>query len=77
MKSALEVLAIEDNPYDAELISIMLESRAFSYVRASLLSEGLTFLKKGGFGRRDGGSFAVPWYGRCRDSRKSVVGWSL
>jgi len=52
MKTAIHVLAIEDNPDDAELIMIMLRkvrSPAFSCVHAHRLSEGLGFLKEGAF----------------------------
>jgi diguanylate cyclase (GGDEF)-like protein/PAS domain S-box-containing protein len=52
MKPTISVLAIEDNPDDAELIKIMLSkarSPAFSCVYASRLSQGLVFLKEGGF----------------------------
>jgi diguanylate cyclase (GGDEF)-like protein/PAS domain S-box-containing protein len=49
MKSAIRVLAIEDNTGDAELIRITLQkerSPVFSFVHASLLSEGLVCLKE-------------------------------
>src|SRR5512135_3643110 len=50
-KSAIQVLAIDDNPDDAELIRIMFRSvrtAAFSLIHACRLSEGLVFLKRGG-----------------------------
>jgi diguanylate cyclase (GGDEF)-like protein/PAS domain S-box-containing protein len=49
MKSTIQVLTIEDNPDDAELIRIMVKPHGFSCVHAPRLSEGLVFLKQGGF----------------------------
>jgi diguanylate cyclase (GGDEF)-like protein/PAS domain S-box-containing protein len=52
LKPDIKVLAIEDNPDDAELLKMMLKkvlSPAFSFVHAARLSEGLDYLKDGIF----------------------------